>query len=86
VTQRADQQSAMETKICAVYDEHKGRHGYRRITATLCHSMNELVNHKGVRRLMQKMRLRALIRAKKWSRYVTGLTAVHLLNGLQRDF
>ena len=31
MTQRADQQSAMETKIRAVYDEHKGRHNIRKL-------------------------------------------------------
>ncbi len=36
----------MEAKIRAVYDEHKGRYGYRRITAALCSSMAEPVNHK----------------------------------------
>lgn len=60
-TKRADQQRAMETRIRAVYDEHKGRYGYRRITAALCNSMAEPVNHKCVQRLMQKMGLRALI-------------------------
>ncbi|WP_442918695.1 IS3 family transposase [Limnobacter sp.] len=28
----------MEARIRAVYDEHKGRYGYRRITAALCNS------------------------------------------------
>ncbi len=58
-TQRADQQSAMQARISTVYDEHKGRYGYRRITAALCNSMEQPVNHKCVQRLMQKMGLRA---------------------------
>ncbi|WP_407655085.1 IS3 family transposase [Acidovorax benzenivorans] len=29
----------MEARIRTVYDEHKGRYGYRRITAALCNSM-----------------------------------------------
>lgn len=86
VTQCADQQSAMEASIRAVYDEHKGRYGYRRITAALCNSMAEPVNHKCVQRLMQKMGLRALIRAKKRSLHVSGLSDVHVPNILQRDF
>ncbi|WP_373566765.1 transposase [Methyloversatilis sp. XJ19-49] len=44
----------MEPRIRAVYDEHKERYGYRRITAALCNSMAEPVNHKCVQRLMQK--------------------------------
>ena len=83
---RADQQSAMQTKIRAVYDEHKGRYGYRRITAALCSSMTEPVNHKCVQRLMQKMGLRALIRAKKRSRHVPGTSDAYVPNVLQRDF
>ena len=76
----------MEVKIRAIYDEHKGRYGYRRITATLCRSMAEPVNHKCVQRLMQKMGLRALIRAKKPFQNVLGLSDVHVPNVLQRDF
>ena len=76
----------MDARIRAVYDKHKGRYGYRRITATLCRSMAEPVNHKCVQRLMQKMGLRALIRAKKRSRHVPGMTDVHVPNVLQRNF
>jgi putative transposase len=43
---RTEQQSDMEVKIRAVYEGHKGRYGYRRITAALCSSMAEPVNHK----------------------------------------
>ena len=83
---RSEQQSDMEVKIRAVYDGHKGRYGYRRITAALCRSMAEPVNHKCVQRLMQKMGLRALIRAKKRSRNVPGVSDVHVPNVLQRNF
>lgn len=85
-TKRADQQRAMETRIRAVYDEHKGRYGYRRITAAPCNSMAEPVNHKCVQRLMQKMGLRALIRARKRSRHVPGVVDARVPNVLQRDF
>ncbi|BEU98742.1 hypothetical protein ACDW_44480 (plasmid) [Acidovorax sp. DW039] len=73
--QCADQQSAMESRIRAVYDERKGRYGYWRITAALCNSMAQPVNHKCVQSLMQRMGLRALIRAKKRSWHVRGNTA-----------
>ena len=79
-------QSAMEPRIRAVYNEHKGRYGYRRITAALCNSMAEPVNHKCVQRLMQKMGLRAVIRAKKRSRQVPGISDAHVPNVLERDF
>ena len=45
----------MEAKIRAVYDEHKGRNGYRRIIAALSNSIAKPVNHKCVQRLMQKV-------------------------------
>ena len=83
---RTEQQSEMELKIRTVYDEHKGRYGYRRITAELCRSMAEPVNHKCVQRLMQKMGLRALIRAKKSFRHVPSMIDVNVPNVLQRDF
>lgn len=83
---RTEQQSYMEVKIRAVYDEHKVCYGYRRITAALRSSIAEPVNHKCVQRLMQKMGLRALIRAKKRSRPVPGMSDVHVPNVLQRDF
>ena len=83
---RNEKQSDMEVKIRAIYDEHKGRCGYRRITATLCRSVAQAVNHKCVQRLMQKMGLRALIWAKKRFQKVSGLSDVHVPNVLQRDF
>ena len=83
---RAEQQSDMQGRIRAVYDKHKGCYGYRRITATLSKSMAEPVNHKCVQRLMQKMGLRALIRAKKRSWGVPGVSDVHVPNVLQRNF
>jgi hypothetical protein len=43
------------------------------------------VSHKCVQRLMQEMGLRALIRAKKRSRYVPGITDVHVPNVLKGD-
>jgi len=59
---------------------------YQRITAALCDSMAEPVNHKCVQRLMQKMGLRALIWARKRSWRVPGTGNVHVPNVLQRDF
>jgi transposase InsO family protein len=85
-TERADRQSAMELRIRSIYDEHKGRYGYRRITAALCNSAAQTVNHKCVQRLMQKMGLRALIRAKKRSKSVQGISDAHVPNVLQRNF
>ena len=84
--QLADKHSDMKTNICAVYNEHKGRYGYRRIAMALCQSMALPVNHKCVQRLMQQMGLRSLIRAKRCYRRTPGLSDVHVPNVLQRDF
>ena len=83
---RAEQQSDMQCRISAVYDKHKGRYGYRRITATLSKSMAEPVNHKCVQRLMQQIGLRAFIRAKKRSRAVPGVSDMHVPNVLRLNF
>ncbi|MBX9725623.1 MAG: transposase [Rickettsiales bacterium] len=64
----------MEARIRTFYDEHKGRYGYRRITAALCNAVAEPINHKCVQRLMRKMGLHASIRAKKSSRHVLGVS------------
>jgi len=76
----------MAMNIRAVYDQHKGRYGYRRITAALARSTAAPVNHKCVQRLMQKMGLRALVRSKKRPRDVAGVSDAHVANVLQRNF
>lgn len=57
-------------RIRAIFEEHKHRYGYRRITAQL-HREGLIVNHKRVKRLMTKMHLYAIaIRRKfKYSSY-----------------
>jgi putative transposase len=76
----------LESKINEIYTKHKGRYGYRRITATLNSSLESPVNHKRVQRLMQKLGLHALIRAKR--RYIpnVGVRDANIPNVLQRDF
>nr|ART90301.1 transposase [uncultured bacterium] len=81
-----DKHGDMKTRICAVYAEHKGRYGYRRIAAALCNCMAQQVKSKPVQRLMQQMGLRSLIRAKRRYRHTHGSSDVHVPNVLQRDF
>ena len=78
--------SGLEAKVRAVYGEHKGRYGYRKITAALRNSLGVSVNHKCVQRLMKEMGLRTLIRARKRSRHVPEISDVHVPNVLKRDF
>lgn len=64
----ADKYAGLKARIGAVYVRHKGRYGYRRITAAL-RQAGELVNHKTVQRLMQALGLKSLVRAKKYRSY-----------------
>jgi transposase InsO family protein len=79
-----DKRAPLEAKILAIYDKHKGRYGYRRISMEL-RKQGEVVNHKKVLRLMGRMGLKSLVRAKKYKSYKgeEGKTAPNILN---RDF
>lgn len=63
-----DRYAELKQRIAAVYARHKGRYGYRRITATLRQS-GELVNHKTVQKLMRTLGLKSLVRARKYRSY-----------------
>jgi putative transposase len=84
--QGAESQSDLPAKIRTVYDAHKGRYGYRRITAALRSSAAKPINHKCVQRLMQAMGLRALIRIKKRTQRPAGVSDAQVPNILARDF
>lgn len=81
VLELGDRHAVLKTRIRAVYEHHKGRYGYRRITATIRQS-GEIVNHKTVQRLMGQLKLKSLIRAKKYRswRGEVGRIAPNLLN------
>ncbi len=76
-----DRHSELKTRIRTVYEYHKGRYGYRRITAAIRQS-GQIVNHKTVQRLMGQLKLKSLIRAKKYRswRGEVGRIAPNLLN------
>ena len=78
------QQVALECRIRAVYDRHKGRYGYRRITATL-RQTGDIINHKAVQRLMTAMGLKSLVRIKKYQSY-RGSEGAVVSNELKRQF
>ncbi len=84
VLQRNDKYKELKVHICAIYDKHKGRYGYRRITAVLRKSVQQ-INHKTVQRLMQQLGLKSLIRVKKF-RLASGEDDVSVPNILQRNF
>lgn len=79
-----DQYAELKERISAVYAHHKGRYGYRRITAVL-RQAGELVNHKTVQKLMQALGLKSLARAKKYRSY-RGQSSHVAANVLARRF
>ncbi|CUJ14112.1 Integrase core domain [Achromobacter kerstersii] len=69
--QIADKHAELKDRIGAVYARHKGRYGYRLITATL-RQAGQCVNHKTVQKLMQTLGLKSLARPKKYRSYRGG--------------
>ena len=55
-------------RIQTIYDHHKGRYGYRRIT-TVLRQAGEVINHKTAQRLMQQLGLKSLVRPKRYRAY-----------------
>ena len=68
----------------AVYQQHKGRYGYRRITTTL-KQKGMAINHKRVARLMNECGLKSLVRIKKYRSY-KGQQGTIARNLLKRNF
>jgi putative transposase len=71
------------TKECikAVYNANGGLYGYRRMTLAL-KELGELINHKTVKRLMDALGLKSLVKAKKYVSYkgTVGRTAPNVLS------
>ena len=79
-----DKYRQLKATIKAVFERHKGRYGYRRVTATV-RQMGNRVNHKVVQRLMGKLGLKSLVWPKKYRSFKgeVGQAAPHKL---QRQF
>lgn len=82
--QKPDKYQELKKQIRTIFDCHKGRYGYRRVTAGLRQLGNQ-VNHKLVQRLMGSMGLKSLVRPKKYRSFKgeIGQAAPH---ELQRQF
>ena len=59
VLEAEDKDAELKAMIKAEFERHKGRYGYRRITAAL-RQLGKHVNHKAVQRLMVELDLKAL--------------------------
>jgi len=53
----ADKHAKLKEQILVIYHQHKGRHGYRRITAAM-RRLGLIVNHKTIQRLMGQLGLK----------------------------
>nr|WP_149135235.1 IS3 family transposase [Cupriavidus campinensis] len=84
VLQAQDRYAELKARIRELFAQHKGRYGYRRITAAL-RKAELIVNHKTVQRLMKAMGLKSLVRPKKYRSYKGAVGRV-APNVLQRQF
>jgi putative transposase len=79
-----DKYQQIKEQIRTLFARHKGRYGYRRITAGL-RQLGHQVNHKTVQRLMSVLGLKSLVRPKKY-RSFKGEIGQAAPNELQRRF
>lgn len=81
---RPDRYAEEKRRIAAIFHQHKGRYGYRRITWTLRRQGRPL-NHKTVQRLMGQLGLASRVRPKRYRSY-RGDEGLSAPNQLQRVF
>lgn len=65
---KPDKYKEIKKKVRQIYQENKGRYGYRRITMVLKRN-GYLINHKTVQKLMKELGLICLVRMKKYKSY-----------------
>ena len=82
--QASDRHQQLKDTIRSIFACHKGRYGYRRVTATI-RQAGQVVNHKTVQRLMTVLGLKSLVRPKRYRSFKgeIGHAAPH---ELQRQF
>ena len=84
VLQAEDKHKQLKEQIQTVFNRHKGRYGYRRVTAAV-RQLGEKVNHKKVQRLMGSLGLKSLVRPKRYQSF-KGEVGQAAANELQRRF
>ena len=82
--QKLDKYSEVKATLITIYREHKGRYGYRRITAEL-RNRGIVINHKTVQRLQKELGLVCRVRMKRYQSY-KGEVGKIAPNLLERDF
>ena len=68
VLEKDDEDMEIKERITSIYNENKGRYGYRRITLVL-KSQGEAINHKRVKRLMKVLGLFGITPKAKYKSY-----------------
>ena len=84
VKERPDKYASLRAEITRVFEENKGRYGYRRVCLQL-RGNGLTINHKTVARLMAEMNLHAYRRKLRYHSY-KGEVGRIAPNILQRDF
>lgn len=79
-SEAASPYSAEKQAITRIFHDHKGRYGYRRVTLEL-KAQGQPLNHKTVQKLMGQLKLKSLVRPKRYQSYKgqVGRVAGHLL-------
>lgn len=65
---RTDPDTDLKAEIKAIFEEHEGRYGYRRIRDELS-NRGQKVNHKKVKLIMNELGLKCVVRMKKYKSY-----------------
>ena len=81
---RPEPDAELKAEIQAIYNEHEGRYGYRRIRDELA-NRGQKVNHKKVQRIMKELGLKCIVRMKKYKSY-KGTVGKIAPNILDRNF
>ncbi|BCN93975.1 putative transposase InsK for insertion sequence element IS150 [Thiomicrorhabdus immobilis] len=79
-----DRYADVKRAIQQLFNEHKGRYGYRRMTYAL-RRLGHFLNKKAVQRLMQELNLKSFVRPKRYRSY-RGQVGRIAENVLQRNF
>ena len=82
--EKPDRWSAERAEIAAIYHEHHGRYGYRRISLEMA-NRGYIINHKTVSKLMREIGVKSEVRMKKY-RSFKGEVGRIAPNILERDF
>lgn len=83
-TKVTDKYCTEEDEIKKIFHEHKGRYGYRRVTAEM-HNRSYIINHKTVKKLMERLGLKSQIRKVRYRSYKGEVDKI-APNIINRDF